>query len=123
MITQFEEITQALTTEERDLYLPIIRDGLKLRVGAKYAIRNKTICTIMLNKGYTKITEARVRKIINAIRMEGLVPHLVANSKGYYVATSVKEVEDYCKGLEERAKAIWAVRGALLNQLSGNLFL
>ena len=123
MITNFEEYTASLNTYERDMIVPQLVNFLKTRVGAKYAIRNKDICRIFTEHGYEKLTEARVRKCINYIRIHGLVPHLIANSHGYFCATSVAQVETYITSLDERAKAIWAMRSALQNQLSGKLFL
>ena len=123
MVQGFEKYTEALTTYERDMLVPILVEGLKRRIGTKYAIRNKDICKALTARGYQNVTEARVRKCINFIRINGLVPHLVANSKGYYVATSVEEVERYAQSLQERAEAIWAVRGCLLKELNGKLFL
>ena len=123
MIDGFEEITATLTTYERDMIVPMLVNVLKQRVGAKYAVKNKVICEIFSARGYQNLTEARVRKCINYIRMNGLVPHLVANNKGYYCATSVEEVEKYMDSLEQRAKAIWAMRSALEFGLSGKLFL
>lgn len=92
-------------------------------MGAKYAIRNKTMCQILQSRGYEKISEVRIRKCINYIRVNGLVPHLIANSRGYYVATTVEEVETYCESLKGRAEAIFAMRQALQNQMVGKLFL
>ena len=123
MINGFEEYTAALTDYERDMLVPQLTNFLRTRVGAKYAIRNKEICRLFTEKGYTKLTEARVRKCINYIRMRGLVPHLIANSHGYFCATSVQQVETYITSLDERAKAIWAMRAALQRELSGKLFL
>ena len=123
MITGFENITEHLTDYEVQMVVPALVEGLKKHVGSKYAIRNKTICQILQSKGFDKISEARIRKCINHIRVNGLVPHLIANSKGYYVATTVEEVETYCGSLKDRAEAIFAMRQALMNQMSGKLFL
>ena len=70
-----------------------------------------------------KVIVSRIRKCINYIRINGMVPHLIANSKGYFVATSVEEVETYCESLKGRAEAIFAMRQALQYQLNGKLFL
>lgn len=123
MITNFEEYTASLNTYEKDMIVPQLVNFLKTRVGAKYAIRNKDICRLFTEHGYQRLTEARVRKCINYIRIHGLVPHLIANSKGYFCATSVEQVENYITSLDERAKAIWAMRAALMRDLSGKLFL
>ncbi len=123
MVQGFEKFTEALTAYERDLLVPVLCEGLKRRIGSKYAIRNREICAALARRGYEKVTEARVRKCINHIRVKGLVPHLGANSRGYYVATSVEEVEQYVQSLKEREEAIGAVRRALVGQLSGKLFI
>ena len=123
MITNFEEYTATLTTYERDMIVPLLAEELKTRVGAKYAIRNKDLCRMFTVRGYQGVTEARVRKCINYIRINGLVPHLIANSHGYFCATSIEQVETYIESLDQRAKAIWAMRAALNRELSGKLFI
>ena len=123
MITNFEEITATLTTYERDMLVPLLANYLKTRVGAKYAVRNKDMCRMFTEKGYQGLTEARVRKYINYIRINGLVPHLIANSHGYFCATSIEQAEAYIESLDQRAKAIWAMRAALKRDLSGKLFI
>lgn len=123
MITNFEEITATLSTYERDMLVPVLSNFLKTRVGAKYAIRNKEICRIFTERGYQGLTESRVRKLINYIRLNGLVPHLIANSNGYFCATSIEQVETYIESLDQRASAIWAMRSALKRDLTGKLFL
>ena len=123
MITNFEDYTATLTTYERDMLVPLLAAYLKTRVGAKYAVRNKEMCRMFTEKGYQGLTEARVRKCINYIRINGLVPHLIANSHGYFCATSIEQVENYIESLDQRAKAIWAMRSALNRELSGKLFL
>lgn len=123
MIQGFEEYTATLTTYERDMLVPILTEGLKKRVGTKNAVRNREICRRLIEAGYQNVSEPRVRKCINYIRMNGMVPHLVANCKGYYVATSIEEVERYIGSLDERAKSIWAIRAALKDQLTGKLMI
>lgn len=123
MITGFKEYTAHLTDYERDMVVPALVEGLRKRVGSKLAIRNKTLCIELKAAGFENISEPRIRKCVNYIRMNGLVPHLVANSTGYYVATTVDEVERYCKSLEERGMAIFSIKRALELQMSGKLFL
>ncbi len=123
MIEGFKEFTAHLTDYEREMVVPALVEGLKKRVGSQYAVRNKTMCQLLKERGFENVSEPRIRKCINFIRMNGLVPHLVANSHGYYVATSVHEVENYCQSLKERAEAIFAMRQALEYQMNGKLFL
>ena len=68
------------------------------------------------------MTEARVRKCINHIRLKGLVRNLIANSNGYYVATTTEEARNWSESARERARAIWAVADAVEAQSEGRLF-
>lgn len=123
MIQNFEKYTAHLTPYEQDVLTPMVAKYLQTRVGSKNAIRNKDICHAFGVHGYQGLKEARMRKVVNYIRMKGLVHHLVANSHGYYCATSIPEVESYCDSLYERAMAILSIRQALKFQLSGKLFI
>lgn len=123
-VTLFEDYTQVLTDYEQNVIMPEVAKILRGHVGAKNAIRNKTICNMIYGMGFEKVTEPRMRKIINRIRCtQDYVQFLVANSKGYYIATSREEVETYAESLFNRGSAIFQVRTCLLNQLSGRLFL
>ena len=44
-----------------------------------------------------KVDGPRIRKIINHIRLNGLVPGLMATSEGYYIATTPEELDEYMK--------------------------
>lgn len=115
MINGFDEITKPLTDYERDVLLPVVTYGLSLKVGKDTAITNGRICDALRSKGY-KITEPRLRKIVNFIRTNGMVTNLIATSRGYYVATSLDEMEDYIESLKARESAIREVRMALEGQ-------
>lgn len=115
MLNGFDQQTEPLTDYERDILLPIIAKGLSMRVGAKRAVRNKEIVSAMRNAGY-ELSDARLRKIINHIRCCGYVKCLVATSKGYYVATSPDELQDYITSLCGREGAIRTVREAMEQQ-------
>lgn len=55
---------------------------------------------------YQWITEPRLRKIINHIRREKLLPYaLIAGKKGYYMEPDAKKVEVYVKALSDRIAA------------------
>ena len=124
-IIGFENITEPLTEYEINSLLPRVAEILSHCVGKKNAIRNKTICDRLKREGFdsTKISEPRMRKIINVIRRtKNFVPFLIANSNGYYIAETKEEVECYAESLKERATAIFEVRQSLLDDLSGRLF-
>ncbi len=116
MINGFEEITEPLTEKEETLFLPPILKGLRTKIGRENAVTNKAIVLgLKLNLGI-KVSEARVRKIINYIRCNDLVPCLVATSEGYYIAKSEQELLDYEESLEGRESAIREVRLSIHRQ-------
>lgn len=116
MINGFTTQTEPLTEYERDTLLPVIVRGLINKVGEAKAITNAAITRAMKSAGY-QLTEARLRKIINHIRTTGMIRWLIATSKGYYIATSRQEMEDYIVSLRGREDAIRAVRESMERQL------
>lgn len=106
MITNFEEITQPLTDQERQLVKILVQGFSKIskdkpmkapevikQVNAKYGA---TIC---------KLSGPRLRKLVNYIRGNGIIP-LIATSSGYYCSTDPKEIDAQIKSLRQRAEAI-----------------
>jgi hypothetical protein len=112
MITGFEKETHELTVYELETVLPAVIKGLKLRIGKDSAITSTEAIKKMKIFGI-KISSPRWRKIINHIRIQGLISHLVSSSKGYYIATSPNEVKEYLDSLRERINSITMVYDAL----------
>ncbi len=115
MLNGFTEETKPLTDYEKDTLLPIMIQGLMDKQGKQKAVKNWWICKCLQSKGY-KITEARVRKLINHIRVSGMVIGLIATSEGYYIADSIDEVDSYISSLHGREDAIKSVRVSLERQ-------
>ena len=116
MINGFQTQTEPLTDYERNTLLPVICRGLANKIGEARAITNTAITKAMRGAGY-QLTEARLRKIINHRRTTGTVKWLIATSKGYYIATTRQEMEDYIISLRGREDAIRAVRESMERQL------
>ena len=108
MITGFEEQTEPLTDQEREVFLPPIIKGLRVKVGKEKAVTNKDIVRGLKANCDIKIGEARVRKMINYIRNNDIIPCLIATSKGYYIAETKNEILDYIDSLYGRVEAIEA---------------
>ena len=113
MIQGFDRETAPLTDYERNTILPALCTILKNRIGCRSAITSKRMISLL--EGY-KISEPRVRKIVNHIRNNDLVPCLIANSDGYYVAQSNEEMMTYEESLLGREEAIRSVRKAMERQ-------
>lgn len=114
MIKDFEGYTEELSDEEMKL-VPAFCAGLRSKIGKQNAITNKAIQKAFQEneKWGIKIPDARVRKIINHIRVNGLVNLLCASSNGYYVAANDEEISDYIEGLRQRIRSQLAVYDAL----------
>ncbi len=116
MIQGFTYETKPLSPSEKEDVVPAVVRMLQDRVGKHNSITNEEICEGLRSRGY-KASNARMRKIINHIRITGLVKCLVATSNGYYIATSRQEVEEYLRGLESRECAIHEVRNSIESQM------
>lgn len=115
MITGFEVETKPLDSYEEGVLVPVVARGLRAHLGKGMAITGSAICKSLTRLGY-KINGARLRKVVNHIRTNGVVPGVIATSNGYYVTDDRDEVFDYVVGLESRASAIMAVSESLKRQ-------
>lgn len=114
MIRNFYRETDTLSKFEEEHILPKIVSILEQCKGRCNALTNKMI--IMRYGIFGGENEARVRKVINYIRNKGLIPCLIASSKGYYIATDAKEITDYEDSLKGRESAIRRIRLSLHKQ-------
>lgn len=114
MIKGFDQETASLTDYETGVLLPLLVKGLQTKLGRENAVTNKHIVDAL--KGACKLNEARVRKIINHIRTNDLVPGLIATSEGYFIATTEAELLEYEESLKGREDAIREVRLSIARQ-------
>ena len=116
MLEGFSKQTHDLTDYEKNTLLPIMCKCFSQHVGKENAVTNNVICEKMNSKGYEKVSEARVRKIINYIRTKNLVPRLMASGSGYYITNNPDELKDYISSLKGRKEAIEGVIQAVQKQ-------
>ena len=117
MIKGFDKETAPLSEYEERTLLPIMVRCLARKRGRTSAVTGAYICDRLKGLGYD-INGARVRKLVNHIRVKGLVPRLIATSDGYYIATDNAELAGYIDSLRGREQAIRAVREAMERQSS-----
>jgi hypothetical protein len=111
MIQGFEDITGHLSDEEKSLIHLVIK-GLNAHKGEDRAIKTELICFKLCNKYKVKISPPRLRKIVNFIRSNSILP-VVGTSKGYYVADNKEALKKQIDSLTERMDAIQAARDGL----------
>jgi hypothetical protein len=107
MITNFEEITKELTEDEKKL-VPLIIKGLSTKTKNNPIKAADIVNAINENKARYQIklfSEPRLRKIINFIRSEGILP-VMGTSNGYYCTNDQSELQSQIDSLTQRAEAI-----------------
>lgn len=104
MIENFENITYELTPDELKM-VDILVEGFK-KIDKNQPKTAPEIVRMINDKyGKNKITQPRLRKYVNYIRANGLIP-LIATSKGYFVTHDKEIIKSQIKSLRERANAI-----------------
>ena len=118
MINNFEDFTEDLTPDELMLIKPLM-NGLKTKT-KENTIKAPEIVKAMnvfaQKNGLIKITEPRLRKLVNHIRMNGIMP-IIATSQGYYVSHDKQEILDQIHSLTQRANSILNSANGLRNFL------
>lgn len=108
MINGFIEETEQLNDYEKGVLLPLVVRGLQTKVGSQMAVTSKVIIEALTVQGYKGLSGPRVRKLINHIRINGLIKNLVASSKGYYIETDITERKKYVQGVKARSESMLA---------------
>ncbi len=119
MVDNFERETAPLTEYEERTLLPIMVKCLNKHRGKERAISNRKMMEGLENGGYVVGGSARIRKLINHIRVNGLVECLMATNNGYYITEDPWEMKRYIESLQGREDAICAVKEAMQEQLNG----
>jgi len=109
MLTGFENQTYELTDYERTTLLPLFLKGFSNKFGKDKAVTNKKMVESLKKKGF-EITDTRVRKLINYIRTNHLIPGLIATSNGYFISADAVEVSKYISSLSGRENEIRRVK-------------
>jgi len=117
MITNFDDYTIELNQDELKI-VPIIVDRFTKWKGSKYIVTNPQIVSGLERNFKIKITEPRIRKIIQYIRIENLVPGLIATSKGYYTTDDINELEQWIETMKQRENAIRESRTSIEQYLN-----
>tara|TARA_B110000858_G_C17521720_1_gene345117 strand:- start:42 stop:389 length:348 start_codon:yes stop_codon:yes gene_type:complete len=115
MITNFEKITHELNEYEKNEILPIMLNALSYKVGVENVVSNKQMKLGLKTLGY-KVNDVRIRKLIHYIRVKKLIKNLIANSKGYYIATEKIEIDNFIESLQQRVNSIETVRQSFIKK-------
>jgi hypothetical protein len=109
MIKNFEQFTVELNQVERRL-IPMMVDRFQTKRGIKNIVTADAMIDAIAKTYGVKLKDTRIRKIIQYIRVNNLVPGLIATSRGYYTAESVGEIMEWIESLKARESAIRQIR-------------
>jgi DNA-directed RNA polymerase specialized sigma54-like protein len=116
MIKNFEEFTIELTPTEQWL-IPMMVDRFKMKRGIEHIVTADTMIAKIHEAFGVKLKDTRIRKIIQFIRVNNLVPGLIATSRGYYTAETTAEINDWIESLKAREAAIRHIREVAENHV------
>ena len=105
MITGFDKETEPLSDVERQ-QARLVWYVMNAAFKRGESITNKQIRKVLETNHNTKVTDARIRKMINWMHIEGHIPDLIASNNGYAKAKSAQELKDYIESLRSRVVAI-----------------
>ena len=108
MITNFEEHTHELSAEEMEILQLVIHGfrAYKKTNPIKAELIVKRMNVFLENNGYKiRLTQPRLRKLVNYIRSNGLLP-LIATSNGYFTSDCKLTIQQQIISLQERANSI-----------------
>lgn len=107
-------MAERLSDHEREL-LPLVVDILKDRRGRGMELSAAMVCQALRRLGY-HCNGVMVRRIVNHIRTECVIPCLVADGNGYYVALTREDMDACISSLAGRVEAINEVIQSLTAQ-------
>jgi hypothetical protein len=108
MLKNFESVTHELTPFELEC-VEYLGQWFMANTGKKNAVKNADIAKMIEKKFDKKIHDSRVRKVVQALRTNGL-PNLIASGKGYFYTEDIKEIEEWVISLKQRELAIRTIR-------------
>lgn len=110
MITGHEDMTRPLTEKELGTIIPVLIKGLAGKTKDN-PVTNDEIRAGLKARGYGAIGAARVRKMINYIRGESLLP-VLATKEGYFTSHEPKEIKEEIESLEQRVQSmVYSING------------
>lgn len=106
--------TKRMNDYERDVLVPLVCDLLMQAGGLP--LSSMRIAEAIRRTGHVASTR-QVRRVINHIRVHGLIPCVASSPKGFFVASNESEISECIGTLESLADAIQEVIEALRAQM------
>ncbi len=107
MIKNFEQVTATLNQDEKKL-VPVIVKRFIDKQGKQNIVTNQEIIQGIKKHFGIELSQPRVRKIIQYIRLNNLLTGLIATQSGYYYTTNANEIREWIQSMKQREAAIRA---------------
>lgn len=104
-IKGYEDITHELTEFEKETLLPIFLAKIAMHKGKANAVTNERLREYLYQRTDKKILEPRIRKIAEYIRQTHLEDRLIACRKGYFIAETPEEMQEWLDTMKQRQNA------------------
>lgn len=117
MIPGHEKQTHELTPYEMEQILPKVVKRMKTKLGKENAVTNPQVVKAFKEHGF-KLSGPRFRKIIQYIRVNGLIDGLVSHGKGYFVAVKKEDIKRNIESLDKKINSEIVTRDTLLYQMN-----
>lgn len=101
---------------ERDVLVPLVCDLLMLAGGLGFPLSSMRIAESIRRQGHPASTR-QVRRAINYIRVNDIIPCVASSPKGFFVASNEIEISECISTLEALADSIQEVIEALRRQM------
>jgi hypothetical protein len=108
MLKGFEQITVELNDFETQAS-EIVFDWFNSNPGRKGMLKNNDISALVYHQMGKSLSDARVRKIIQYLRMYR-IPNIIATSNGYICSEDIKDIENWIISLRQREASIRTIR-------------
>ncbi len=108
--------SKKVTYEEKIQVIPLIVRRIKLANKQGITITNDHLRHSLAKHYGVTMVAGTMRKLLHYIRINGIVPCLIANSGGYYIAKTTLEMTTYLASLQKRIREIGVLKRALDSQ-------
>lgn len=105
MINGFEQTTCELSELEKQM-IHVFISRFKKRPGRQNAVTNGQIRDGIKTHLGVELDAARIRKIVQYIRINNMLPGLIATSTGYFYTTSITEIREWVESMRQRERAL-----------------
>lgn len=105
-----------LTKHEQETLLPLVLGILSHRNQKQKVFSNTRIRKVLKEFG-EDINERQIRALVFHIRNNNLLPLLIANSEGYYVASNIEDVKDWMATQQGKIEAMQLTLSSIQTQM------